>query len=238
MSADNEDLCLDDGDPLEFMHAHNASVLRLMLPENRGETSTQGLPCIETAYGEGFQIYLSVEYPGNLSVSDSESWIVTRVIPFLRYATYVSIGNEEELKGVSDPAQYKLVWDATAPVLERLHPGIKLAFGEGSPGSWGWIQQAWSAYGTTPADASGISLHAYDANGDAGINAVGHLAALAIAADVPVWCSEMAPDTLLTLSWITPEPLSTYEAHVQTMLAQYPFVRMIDYYVWPAFGAN
>lgn len=235
MQADDQLTCVvNGGDVGPFMHAHHASVLRIVVPYRGGSNA---LGCASKAAGEGYRVYLSMQY--------DNAWRPGRVAAYFRraleryapYAWAISVGNEQDLvQGAPGSAhRYRAVWNATEPVLARVAPRAIRVYGETSPFGFPFLEQSFG--GGRARGAQVIAFHCYDvANG--GLSVVPDVAAWAATKHLPLWCSEMSDAPMRTIHpWLKRDSASRWNALVARMKAQSPDLKMVSYYRWPQVGA-
>jgi hypothetical protein len=257
MEGDPQTRCVDRGDnPQSFLRAHDATVLRIVLPFFY--PAPNALRCVERAEAEGYRVYLSFQYYDAWSPKRVASYFARTLPPYAPYAWAVSVGNEQDIVTKQRLAQgaprtarlctgsgrrrrcerttgayYRQVWNAVEPELARVAPKALRVYGETSP--WGFTFLKDSFETGRPRGAQAVAFHCYDTK-SGGLRTVPLVAAWAGKYHLPLWCSEMS-DALHPLSWGRRDTL----LHWQTLLARIerrsPDLKMISYYEWRHIGA-
>jgi hypothetical protein len=256
MQADPQTPCQGDGDnPQSFLQAHEATVLRIVLPDY---PSPNALLCVERAKAEGYHVYLSLQYNNAWSPARVASYFARTLPAYAPYAWAVSVGNEQDIvskqrlaQGVPRTARqctgsgrrrrcetttgayYRQVWNAVEPVLARVTPKALRVYGETSPWGFGFLKDSFLT--GRPRGAQVVAFHCYDTK-HSGLRAVPRVAAWAATYQLPLWCSEMS-DALHPLSWgrrDTPWQWQTLLARIER---RSPNLKMISYYEWRQIGA-
>lgn len=254
--ADDQFTCeIAGGDVETFMHAHHASVLRVVVPY-RGRSNA--LACIRTAAAEGFRVYLSIQYDNAWRPGRVAAYFRRTLPQYARYAWAVSIGNEQDLaQGAPAPhgrstvchavpggrscrrstagEDYRAVWNAVEPVVARLAPRAIRVYGETSPFGFPFLQQSFSA--GRPRGARAIAFHCYDVK-NGGLSIVPQVARWAASWHLPLWCSEMSASPKRSIHpWLKRDSLARWNALVAWAVAHSPNLKMVSYYRWPQIGA-
>jgi hypothetical protein len=256
MQADPQTRCLGRGDdPQSFLQAHDATVLRIALPDY---PAPNALRCVEQAKAEGYHVYLSFQYDNAWSPKRVASYFARTLPPYAPYAWAVSVGNEQDIvtkqrleQGPPRTARvctgsgrrrrcerttgayYRQVWDAVEPELARVAPKALRVYGETSP--WGFTFLKDSFETGRPRGAQAVAFHCYDTKWG-GLRVVPRVAAWAGKYHLPLWCSEMS-DALRPLGWgrrDTPWQWQTLVARIERLS---PDLKMISYYEWRQIGA-
>ena len=256
MQGDPQTPCQGDGDnPQSFLQAHDASVLRIVVPDY---PSPNALGCVEQAKREGYHVYLSFQYDNAWSPTRDASYFAKALPPYAPYAWAVSVGNEQDIiskarldqgtprKGrqcvvsggrrsceTTTGAYYRQVWNAVEPVLARVAPKALRVYGETSPWGFGYLKDSFAT--GRPRGVQAVAYHCYDTK-FSGLRAVPRVAAWAATYHLPLWCSEMS-DALRPLSWgrrDTPWQWQTLLARIEQ---RSPDLKMISYYEWREIGA-
>jgi hypothetical protein len=257
MEADPQTPCQGDGDnPQAFLQAHDATVLRVVLPFY---PSPNTLQCVRRAKAEGYRVYLSMQYIDAWSPARVAAYFAQTLPTYAPYLWAVSVGNEQDIISKNrlaqggDPrrarectgtgshrrctrttgAYYREVWEAVEPVIARLAPHALRVYGETSPWGFGFIKDSFRAGQTRGAQA--VAFHCYDTK-HGGLRVVPRVAAWAAQQHLPLWCSEMS-EALHPLTWgrrDTPWQWQTLLARIESRA---PNLKMISYYEWRQIGA-
>jgi hypothetical protein len=256
MQADPQTPCQGDGDNAQpFLQAHDATVLRIVLPDY---PSPNALRCVESAKTEGYHVYLSLQYNNAWSPTRDASYFAQALPAYAPYAWAVSVGNEQDIiskarlaQGVPRKARqcigngrgrhcetttgafYRQVWNAVEPVLTRVAPKALRVYGETSPWGFGYLKDSFAT--GRPRGAQAVAFHCYDTK-HSGLRAVPRVAAWAGEYHLPLWCSEMS-DAVKPLNWgrrDTPWQWQTLLARIER---RSPDLKMISYYEWREIGA-
>lgn len=235
IEADDQSACVMKGEDVSaFMRAHDASVLRIIVPY---WGSYQAPRCAAEASARGYRVYVSLQY--------DNAWRPARVAAYFRrtvplyapFAWALSVGNEQDLVqgGQGSAAKYRTVWNVVEPILARLAPRAIRVYGETSPFGFPFLQES---FGTSrPRGAQAIAFHCYDVR-NGGISVVPQVAAWAASKHLPLWCSEMSASALRSPHpWLNQDSESRWNALVAAAEARSPDLRMISYYRWPQIGA-
>lgn len=256
MQADPQTPCVLDGaNPESFLQAHEATVLRVVLPDH---PSPKALLCVKRAKAEGYRVYVSLQYDNAWSPTRVASYFAATLPAYAPYAWAVAVGNEQDIvskqrlaQGVprtarvctgsgrrrrcerSTGAYYRKVWNAVEPVVARVAPKALRVYGETSP--WGFAFLKDSFQTRRPRGAQAVAFHCYDTKWG-GLRAVPRVAAWAGKHHLALWCSEMS-DALHPLGWgrrDTPWQWQTLLARIER---RSPDLKMISYYEWRRIGA-
>jgi hypothetical protein len=244
MQADDQLTCVvNGGDVGPFMHAHRASVLRIVVPYSNQParpqpTRSNALACASKAAGEGYRVYLSMQYDNAWRPGRVAAYLRRALEPYAPYAWAVSIGNEQDLVqgGPGSAQRYRAAWNAAEPVLARAAPRAIRVYGETSPFGFPFLEQSFGS--GRPRGAQVLAFHCYDvANG--GLSVVPQVAAWAATKHLPLWCSEMSDAPRRTTHpWLKRDSASRWNALVARMEADSPDLKMVSYYRWPQVGAG
>ena len=149
-------------DPRPYLDPFAARTLRVIV-----NGPTRGvLPCVRTAYREGYRIYFIVHYPGGLGRHAVHEFFKQVLPPYRHYIWAVGIGSEQEVayiwqthNGAHDTGHdYAVQWQATEPYVRKLLPHAILVAGGITPWGLGFLKEALH-YGLPGAQV--ISAHPY-----------------------------------------------------------------------------
>jgi hypothetical protein len=256
MQADPQTPCQRDGDnPQSFLQAHDATVLRIVLPDYPSPNASR---CVERAKAEGYHVYLSFQYNNAWSPARVASHFARTLPLYAPYAWAVSIGNEQDIVSKQRLAQgaprtarvctgtgrrrrcerntgayYRQVWNAVEPVLARVAPKALRVYGETSP--WGFTFLRDSFETGRPRGAQAVAFHCYDTKWG-GLRAVPRVAAWANTYHLPLWCAEMS-NALRPLEWGRRDTPWQWQLLLAGIEQRSPNLKMISYYQWPQIGA-
>ncbi len=237
MQADDQFTCVGaGGDVNSFMHAHHATVLRIIVPY-RGTSSGPG--CVTKARSEGYRVYVSLQYDNAWSPARVATYFRQTLPAYAPYAWAIAVGNEQDLVAQGAPAtsaRYRAVWNAVEPVIARIAPrGIRV-YGEVSPFGFSFLQQSFRP--SRPRGAQAIAFHCYDVKYGGGLSVVPQAAAWARSERLPLWCSEMSDSPRRSIHpWLKTDSPARWNSLVSQMEARSPDLKMISYYRWPQIGA-
>lgn len=240
--ANDEGDCANNVNPVPFLQARNANVMRFGVQPNFLPTK-EGLQCIQEARAAGKKIYLTIAFNSAAPASQVSSY-VAQVIQTYGPAWAISLGNEQSLSNswvpnVSETADgYAAMWQAVEPTIKADDPGAIRVVADGSPWDAGWIERAVSD-GLQGAQA--VAFHCYNSY-SGGLQVVPQLAASLASSGLPLWCSEMAPQTItpagpLAGAFVT-QTVPQYNASVSAAVSQSPNLQMLSWYEWPNIGAT
>jgi hypothetical protein len=254
--ADDQFTCVVyGGDVSEFMHAHHATVLRIVVPY-RGASGA--LACARQAAAEGYRVYVSLPYDNGWRPSRVASYFRRALRDYAPIAWAVSVGNEQDLvQGAPPPhgrslvctvahgrrscrrstagEDYRAVWNAVEPVLARVAPRAIRVYGEISPFGFSFLENSFRA--GRPHGAQAVAFHCYDVK-NGGLRLVPQVAAWAGRQRLPLWCSEMSAAVVPSVHrWLRRDSLSRWNALLGWTKAHSPNLKMISYYRWPQIGA-
>lgn len=242
LNADRQDGCaLNPSNPavaIAYAREHGANAIRVVAngqdwiwDSGQMQGSWANVrSCFQAAQAAGLRTYLALGYSRLLGADASPTTVgnyVREVMAWVGpWTNWLAVGNEPDLAGT--PASlYRRVWATAAQYLARHWPHIRRVFGEAAT-VW-WLEQAWST-GPRPRLAQALSLHCYDY--------AGSLWAAARAAQWvkrwahrPLYCSEMAPDTLGAIG--IGETLASYTSWLTWLTAHEPNLTMLSWYYWP-----
>jgi hypothetical protein len=232
MAVAQSQACLDnDQFDLPFVQAHNGNVFRVVITDSQ---IGQGVDCIRQAEADGYRVYISFQY-WYTATPQALADMMRQLLTTYPNLWAVSIGNEEDLDQVT-PAQYLTDWNTVAPVVAQMQPQAIRVYGESSPWGQSWMQQTTQ---TRPVDAQAISTHCYDTpqanTGMRGVPAVNHWMAKF---KLPLWCSEMSPQTMPIYSFFAVDTMASYDSKIAYMETHAPNLTMLAYWHWPQMGAN
>jgi hypothetical protein len=256
MQADDQLTCeVNGGDVNEFLQAHHATVLRIVVPF-RGYSNA--LACARKAAAQSYRVYLSIQYDNRWRPAQVAAYFRRTLPQYAPYAWAVSVGNEQDLsQGAPAPhgrsivcsgtgrsrtcrrssagEDYRAVWNAVEPVLARTTPRAIRVYGETSPFSFSLLKDSFLA--GQPRGAQAIAFHCYDTR-TGGLRAVPQVAAWAASKHLPLWCSEMSAALAPNIhSWLQRDSQSQWDSLVAWMEARSPNLKMVSYYRWPQIGA-
>lgn len=235
MQADDQATCVSGGGNVRaFMHAHRASVLRIVVPY---DGPSNALACASKATADGYRVYLSIQYDNAWRPRRVAAYFRATLAAFAPYAWAVSIGNEQDLvQGApATGTKYRAIWNAVEPVLAHVAPRAIRVYGETSPFGFPFLQDSFRA--GRPRGAQVIAFHCYDVR-DGGISVVPEVAAWASEHHLPLWCSEMSAALRRSPHlWLNRDSLSQWNELVARMEAHSPDLKMVSYYRWPQIGA-
>ena len=255
MQADDQANCVNGGDVSAFLHAHHASVLRIVVPY-RGRSNA--LTCVTKAATQGYRVYLSIQYNNRWRPSQVAAYFRRTLPEYAPYAWAVSVGNEQDLtQGAPAPAgrsvvctrtggrrscrsstageDYRAVWNAVEPVLKGIAPHAVRVYGETSPFGFPFLEDS---YLPGPArGAQAIAFHCYDVK-HGGLSVVPQVARWAAAHRLPLWCSEMSAALRSNIHpWLIRDSQSRWNSLLSWTEARSPNLKMVSYYRWPQIGA-
>ncbi len=256
MQADPQTPCVAYGDnPQPFLQAHDATVLRIVLPDY---PSPEALLCLERAKAEGYHVYVSLQYDNAWSPAHVASYFGRTLPLYAPYAWAVSVGNEQDIVSKQQLAQgtprtarlctgtgrrrrcqqsagayYRQVWDAVEPVLARVAPHALRVYGDTSPWGFNFLKDSFQT--GQPPGAQVVAFHCYDTKA-AGLRIVPRVAAWAGKYHLPLWCSEMS-DALRPLVWGRRDTPWQWQTLLAGIERRSPDLKMISYYQWPQIGA-
>jgi hypothetical protein len=256
MQADPQTPCQGDGDDARsFLQAHDATVLRIVLPDY---SSPNALRCVARAKAEGYRVYLSLQYNNTWSPARDASYFARTLPLYAPYAWAVSVGNEQDIisknrlaQGVPRKARqctdsggrqscetttgayYRQVWNAVEPVLARVAPKALRVYGETSPWGFGFLKDSFLT--GRPRGVQAVAFHCYDTK-FSGLRAVPRVSAWAASYHLPLWCSEMS-DALHPLSWGRRDTPWQWQTLLAGIERRSPDLKMISYYEWRQIGA-
>lgn len=235
MQADDQATCVSGaGNVRAFMHAHRASVLRIVVPYHG---PSNALECASKATGDGYRVYLSIQYDNAWQPRRVAAYFRDTLVAFAPYAWAVSVGNEQDLvQGApATGTKYRAVWNAVEPVLAHIAPRAIRVYGETSPFGFPFLQDSFRA--GRPLGAQVVAFHCYDVR-DGGISVVPEVAAWASEHHLPLWCSEMSAALRRSPHlWLNRDSLSQWNELVARIEAHSPDLKMVSYYRWPQIGA-
>jgi hypothetical protein len=256
MEADPQGSCQAHGkNPLSFLQAHDATVLRIVVPFYPSSTA---LPCIERAKAEGYHVYLSFQYDNAWSPRRVASYFARTLPTYAPYAWAVSVGNEQDivstqhlLQGTPRTARvctgtgrrrrckrdagayYRQVWNAVEPVLARIAPKALRVYGETSPWGFAFLKDSFAT--GRPRGVQVVAFHCYDTKWG-GLRAVPGVAAWAGRYHLPLWCSEMS-DAVHPRAWGRRDTPWRWQTLLARIEHRSPNLKMISYYEWRQIGA-
>ena len=259
MEVDAQAPCVLHGDNVQsFLQAHDATVLRIVVPEY---PSPNALRCVARAKTEGYHVYLSFQYGDLWSPARVAAYFARTLPPYAPYAWAVSVGNEQDIisnkrnltqgghprearvcTGTghrrhcarSTGAYYREVWDAAEPVVARLAPRALRVYGETSPWGFAFLKQSFET--KRPPGAQVVGFHCYDTKWG-GLRVVPRVAAWAGRRHLPLWCSEMG-DGVHPPEWMRHDTPLQWEALLGAVERRSPDLKMVSYYKWPQIGAR
>ena len=235
IAGDDQFTCQAGGEIAPFMRAHQATVLRIIVPY--GQPSSE-VACARTSAAEGYRVYVALQYSNAWSTAKVAGYFRSTLPKYARYAWAVSVGNEQDLfqaRGGSGRS-YRAVWNAVEPIIARQAPHAIRVYGDVSPFGFAFLQTSFST--GRPAGAQAMAFHCYNTK-RGGLRAVPQVAAWAARWRLPLWCSEMSA----SLSSSQPHPWLVHDTQVgwNALLASVerrsPNLQMISYYRWPQIGA-
>jgi hypothetical protein len=255
MQADDQSTCVNGGDVDSFLQAHHASVLRIVVPY-RGRNSA--VNCVRQAATRGYRVYLSVQYDNAWRPAQVAAYFRRTLPQYAPYAWAVSVGNEQDLtQGAPAPhgrslvctggghpscrrstagEDYRAVWNAVEPVLQRIAPRAVRVYGETSPFGFPFLEDSYLAGRARGAQA--IAFHCYDVK-NGGLSIVPQVARWAAAHGLPLWCSEMSAALKRNIHpWLIQDSQSRWNALLAGTEARSPNLKMVSYYRWPQIGAK
>lgn len=242
LEAGDEGACANNVNPVPFLQAHQATVMRFGIQPSF-LTTDQGLQCVNMARAAGYKIYLTVAFNASAPPAQVAAY-VAQVISVYGPAWAISFGNEETLTNnwvpnpVSETADaYYAMWQAVEPTIAADDPGAIRVLADASPWDAGWLERLVSDH---PVGAMAAAFHCYNSNAG-GLQDVPELAAAMATAGLPLWCSEMAPQTIEPTgsaagAFVT-QTVGQYDAQVAQAAAASPDLAMVSFYEWPSIGA-
>jgi hypothetical protein len=258
VEVDPQTPCFLHGDnPQSFLQAHDATVLRIVLPDY---PSPNALLCVERAKAEGYRVYLSLQYGDPWSPKRVASYFARTLPLYAPYVWAVAVGNEQDIVTTQHLLQggnprtarvctgtgrrrhcertagayYRQVWNAVEPVVARVAPKALRVYGETSP--WGFAFLKDSFQTGRPRGAQAVAFHCYDTKWG-GLRAVPRVAAWAGRHHLPLWCSEMS-DGVHPPEWMRRDTPLQWETLLGGIEQRSPDLKMISYYQWPQIGAR
>ena len=235
IAGDDQFTCQAGGQITPFMRAHQATVLRTIVPY--GQPSSE-VACARTAAAEGYRVYVTLQYSNAWSTANVASYFRSTLPKYARYAWAVSVGNEQDLfqaRGGSGRS-YRAVWNAVEPIIAGQAPHAIRVYGEVSPFGFAFLQTSFST--GRPAGAQAIAFHCYNTT-RGGLRAVPQVAAWAARWRLPLWCSEMSGALSHTQvhPWLVHDSQASWNALLSSVERRSPNLQMISYYRWPEIGA-
>jgi hypothetical protein len=240
VAAQDEGDCMPDTnfDIVGFLKAHDATVMKYGTVSHWAAVGA-GVQCVQAARAAGYPIYLSIDWPPD--------WSVAQIVAFVKQAMHefggsyfaVSLGNEQDIKGVSAQDYFRM-WQAVAPIVHEMDPGATMVLAEASPWAVKWLELLMAMH---PVDVGAVGFHCYatihlkGAPPRNGLAVVPFLAAAMADYGKPLWCAEMAPNVTGAEPHMIRESAGAYNALVQKVIGESPNLQMISYYRWPMLGA-
>jgi len=125
--------------PVPYLRTYKrATVYRVIINDWPASWHREPLPAIQAAYAAHLRIYEAIQYSNTWTIAQNKAWFKEAMRKYGKYATWIAVGNEQELAqggAGSTGKRYSQVWKAVEPIIAKYKPKAIRVAGEIS--MWG-----------------------------------------------------------------------------------------------------